>query len=148
LALDLDHADAAVAVRPVAGLGRVAQVRQLDVEAARGAKDGLVRADVDLAVVDEKGSWLIGLVHRPILSITNGPAAWRARRESISARKPAGSRRPGPARRSTRRASVGRARRAGPRPTGRAPSAWPPSRCRPGTACTARSSRPRRTSSG
>src|SRR6185437_7350727 len=48
LALDLDHADAAVAVRPVAGLRRVAQVRQLDVEAARGAEDGFAVADVDL----------------------------------------------------------------------------------------------------
>src|SRR5579883_2995806 len=55
LALDLDHADAAVAVGAVAGLGRVAQVRQLDVEAAGGAEDRLARPDVDLAVVDEEG---------------------------------------------------------------------------------------------
>src|SRR5262249_55497805 len=84
LALDLDHADAAVAVGAIAGLGRVAQMRQLDVEPARGAKDGLARADVDLAVVDEEGLRLFGLAHRPILSVTSGPAAFRARRESIS----------------------------------------------------------------
>src|SRR5262245_47311826 len=41
LAFDLHHADAAVAVGAVAGLGRVAQMRQLDAEAARGAEDGL-----------------------------------------------------------------------------------------------------------
>src|SRR4029077_9998597 len=57
LALDLDHADAAVAVRAIAGLRRVAEVRQLDVEAAGGAEDRLAVADVDLAVVDEEGLW-------------------------------------------------------------------------------------------
>src|SRR5262249_36436998 len=54
LAFDFDHADAAVAVRPIAGFGRVAQMRQLDAEAARAAEDRLVRADVNLAFVDEK----------------------------------------------------------------------------------------------
>ncbi len=39
LAFDLDHADAAIAVGAVAGLGRIAQMRQLDVEPARGAED-------------------------------------------------------------------------------------------------------------
>src|SRR5206468_7264989 len=47
LALDLDHADTAVAVRPIAGLGRIAQMRQLDAEPARSAEDGFTRADVD-----------------------------------------------------------------------------------------------------
>src|SRR5262249_54753849 len=46
LALDLHHADAAIAVRPIARLGRIAQVRQLDVEPTRGAEDGLAVADV------------------------------------------------------------------------------------------------------
>ena len=55
LALDLDHADAAIAVRPVAGLGRIAQMRQLDAEPPRGVEDGLAGADVDLAVVDHEG---------------------------------------------------------------------------------------------
>jgi hypothetical protein len=55
LALDLDHADAAIAVRPVAGLGRIAQVRQLDADAAGGAEDGLAVADVDLAIVEDEG---------------------------------------------------------------------------------------------
>ncbi len=55
LALDLDHADAAVAVGAIAGLGRVAQVRQLDVVAAAGAEDRLAGADVDLLAVHEEG---------------------------------------------------------------------------------------------
>src|SRR5579871_2023520 len=37
LALDLDHADAAVAVGPITRLRRVTQMRQLDAVAARGA---------------------------------------------------------------------------------------------------------------
>src|SRR5262249_5037027 len=147
LALDLDHADAAVAVRAIAGLGRVAQMRQLDVEPARRAEDRLARADVDLAIVDEEGLRVLdvglagardlvgrdgvrdpglaaadrrsarrtffivavtgrlpGVVHRQILSITNGPTAWRARWENISARRPVGSRPPGRVRRWKRRA--------------------------------------------
>ncbi len=78
LALDLDHADAAVAVRPIAGLRRVAQVRQLDVEPARGAEDGLARADVDLALVDEEGVGLrvAHLIAHRSLSLTNASAAW------------------------------------------------------------------------
>src|SRR6185312_3558382 len=55
LALDLDHADAAIAVGAIAWLRRVAQMRQLDVEAARGAEDRFTLADVDLAIVDEEG---------------------------------------------------------------------------------------------
>ena len=72
LAFDLDHADAAIAVRPVAGLGRVAQVRQLDVEAARGAEDRLAGADIHLAVVDEEGVGL-GFGHRT-MSLPLAPA--------------------------------------------------------------------------
>src|SRR5262249_40832784 len=52
LALDLDHADPAIAVRPVAGLGRIAKMRQLDVEAARGAEYRFAVANVDFAIVD------------------------------------------------------------------------------------------------
>ena len=55
LALDLDHADPAIAVRPVAGFRRIAQMRQLDAEPARGVEDGLAGADIDFAVVDQKG---------------------------------------------------------------------------------------------
>ena len=47
LALDLDHADAAIAVGAVAGLGRVAEVRQLDALAARDLEDGLARTCLD-----------------------------------------------------------------------------------------------------
>ena len=54
-AFDLHHADAAVAVGAIAGLRRVAQVRQLDAEAARGAEDRLAGADVDLATIDAEG---------------------------------------------------------------------------------------------
>ena len=39
LAFDLDHADPAIAVRPVAGFRRIAQMRQLDAEPARGVED-------------------------------------------------------------------------------------------------------------
>src|SRR5262249_35498241 len=150
LALDLDHADAAVAVRAIAGLGRIAQVRQLDVEPAGGAEDRLALADVDLAVVDEErlGGRLAGLAHPSVLSITNGPTAWWVHQESISRHTLRGSRRPGRAHRSTHRASAGTVRSGGRRSTAPAPSASPPSRCRRGTACTGRSSRPRRTSSG
>ena len=74
LALDLDHAHAAIAVRPIAGLRRVAEVRQLDVEAARGAEDRLAFADVDLAVVDEEGVGL--LIAHISLFLTNAQAAW------------------------------------------------------------------------
>ena len=43
-ALDLDHADAAVAIGAIAGLGRVAEVRQLDALARGHLEDGLDRA--------------------------------------------------------------------------------------------------------
>src|SRR5205823_2146455 len=54
LALDLDHADAAVAVGPVTGLGRIAQMRQFDAEAASGAEDRLTCADIDVAIIDRE----------------------------------------------------------------------------------------------
>ena len=65
LAFDLDHADAAIAVRPVAGFRQIAQVRQLDAEPARGAEDGLAVANVDLAVVDGEGVgfWRVRIAH-------------------------------------------------------------------------------------
>src|SRR4029079_10616515 len=62
LALDLHHADAAVAVRAIARLRRVAEVRQLDVEPARRAKDALARTDVDFAIVDEEGLGVFALL--------------------------------------------------------------------------------------
>src|SRR5262249_40190120 len=76
LALDLHHADAAVAVGAITGLGRVAQMRQLDAEAARGAEDGLAGADVDLAIVDAEGVRLVARVgtHASILTPTVVPA--------------------------------------------------------------------------
>src|ERR1700722_6192310 len=49
LTVDLDHENAAIAVGPVTRLWRIAQVRQVDAEAAGGAKDRLALADVDLA---------------------------------------------------------------------------------------------------
>src|SRR5262245_18077004 len=55
LAFDLDHADAAVAVGAIAGLGRVAQMWQLDADAARGAEDGLALADIALALIGTEG---------------------------------------------------------------------------------------------
>src|SRR5262249_23200490 len=52
LALDLHHAGAAVAVRPVAGFGRVAQVRDVGAKALRRLPDRLAGADVDLVAVE------------------------------------------------------------------------------------------------
>ena len=64
-AFDLDHADAAIAVGPVAGLGRIAQMRQLDAEPARRAENALAGADIDLAIVDREslGGSLVTLAH-------------------------------------------------------------------------------------
>src|SRR5262249_47425522 len=71
LAFDLHHADAAVPIGAIAGLGQVAQVRELDVEAARGTKDRLAGADVDFAAVDAEGvgfpAWVC--VHRLTISL-------------------------------------------------------------------------------
>src|SRR5262249_15081151 len=71
LALDLHHADAAVAVGTVAGLGQVAQVRQLDAEPARGAKDRLAGADVDFASVDAEGVGLAAAIDTHALILTS-----------------------------------------------------------------------------
>src|SRR5205085_12691318 len=51
LALDLDHAGAAIAVRPVARLRRVAQMRNVGAEALRHLPDGLFLARGDLVSV-------------------------------------------------------------------------------------------------
>src|SRR6202011_2994787 len=149
LALDLHHAGAAVAVRPVAGLGRVTQVRDVDAEALRRLPDGLAGLDVDLAPVEREGlGGRRAVVHRKGLSLTNVPAAFPVRPGNILARTAAGWAPPGRGRRSTHRAWRPRVRRAAPDSTARPASASRPSRCRPGRACTGRSSRPRRTASG
>src|SRR5262249_61363979 len=54
LARALDHADAAIAVGPVAGLGRVAQVRELDTLARRDLENGFARARLDLPLVEQE----------------------------------------------------------------------------------------------
>src|ERR1044072_1057164 len=51
LALDLDHAGAAIAVRPVAGLRRVAQMRNVSALALGDLPDGLVLARLHLDAV-------------------------------------------------------------------------------------------------
>ena len=63
LAFDLDHADAAIAVGPIAGLGRVAQMRQLDAVAPRGAENGLAVAALDVAAV-EREACMMACRHR------------------------------------------------------------------------------------
>ena len=72
LTLDLDHADPAIAVGPVAGFRRIAQMRQLDAEPERGVEDGLAGADVDFAVVDQEGVGLlrVHVIHQLSLSVT------------------------------------------------------------------------------
>ena len=124
LALDLHHADAAVAVRPVAGLGQVAEVRQLDVVAAPGGEDRLTRKDVDLPAVHDEGVGLLRcLGHRAVLIITNAPAASSVHRENTSTRTTADWARPDRARRSRRRASGPTVPSAAPDPRDRFPSA-------------------------
>ena len=54
LALDLDHAGAAIAVGPVAGRRRVAQMRDVGAVAARHLPDGLARPRLDLAPVEDE----------------------------------------------------------------------------------------------
>src|SRR6266702_3563432 len=54
LAFDLDHADAAIAVGPIAWLGQIAQMRQLDAEPARSVENRLALANIDLAIVDRE----------------------------------------------------------------------------------------------
>ena len=55
LALDLDHAGAAIAVRAVARLGRVAQMRDVGAVALRDLPDGLARARVHFLAVEREG---------------------------------------------------------------------------------------------
>jgi hypothetical protein len=62
LALDLHHADPAVAVRAVARHRRVAQMREPDADAARGPEDGLVGATLDLLAVEREAEGLCGSV--------------------------------------------------------------------------------------
>src|SRR5439155_4739884 len=113
LALDLHHADAAVAVRPIAGLGRVAQMRQLDPEPARGAEDGLAGADVDLAIVDGEGLSFVG-AHD---FTPNSSAASSVLPGNTSAHIAADWVPPAQVRRSRHRASALKARSAAPRST-------------------------------
>src|SRR5437879_1233961 len=52
LALDLDHAGAAIAVGPVVGLGRIAQMRDFLLVAFRHLPDGFARVGLDLLAVE------------------------------------------------------------------------------------------------
>jgi hypothetical protein len=61
LALDLHHADAAIAVGTVSGLGRIAQMRQLDAVAARGAEDRLALGRFDLAAIEGEANAIFAL---------------------------------------------------------------------------------------
>jgi hypothetical protein len=54
LALDLDHAGAAVAVGPVAGLGQPAQMRDVDALAGGHLPDGLACAGLDLTTIQRE----------------------------------------------------------------------------------------------
>ncbi len=84
LAFDLDHADAAIAVRPVAGLRRVAQMRQLDADPRRGAEDRLACADIDLAVVEQEGVRLgVVVAHRGTKIVPQSQLSSPRRRGSI-----------------------------------------------------------------
>ncbi len=67
LALDLDHARAAIAVGTVAGLLRMAQVRDLAAMAAGDLPDRLARPGLDLVAVELKAD---GLGHRPTFRVS------------------------------------------------------------------------------
>ncbi len=123
LAFDLDHADAAVAVRPIAGLGRVAQMRDASI------------ADVALRATCAKIVSPASARCRPRVAVERRTACCRrssfdlldhqcraassAHRGNISARTAADSAPPGRGRRSRRRASRRTVRRAAPGPTAR-----------------------------
>src|SRR5436189_103583 len=78
-----------------AGLGQVAQVRQLDSEAARGAEDRLASADVDLAPVDAEGVGLAARVSAHRITICPSPSSFETR----APRGPPRGEEPGKARR-------------------------------------------------
>ena len=126
LALDLHHAGAAIAVGAVAGLGRIAQMRDVGAQALGHLPDGLAVERLDFLAVEDEFHRFAGAVacgHGFLLSLTRFPAAFSVRRENILARTIAGSAPPGRGRRSTHRAWRPRVRSAGRRPTGPAPSA-------------------------
>ena len=64
LALDLHHAGAAIAVRPVAGLGRVAQVRDVGALALGDLPDRLALPSLNLDAVEGESNGLAGPVRR------------------------------------------------------------------------------------
>src|SRR5581483_4409527 len=134
LALDLHHAGAAIAVGAVAGLGRIAQVRDVDAFALGDLPDGLARLRRHLAAVEREFHRLWCLVHRvtslPLAAFgatpphkgeglhracgtalnPNSPTASSGRRENTLARKAADWAPPGRGRRLRRRASPPTAR--------------------------------------
>ena len=140
LAFDLDHADPAIAVGPVAGLRRIAQMRQLDAEPARGAENRFAGADVDLAVVDGEGvglwlrrrcSWRHSSRypwHHPCRDkIGISPTSQRLGQfigKILQHAQAADWAPPGRDRRSRRRASASTVRSAAPRPTGPVAINW------------------------
>src|SRR6266700_765540 len=76
LAFDLHHADAAIAVRAIAGLRGIAEVRKLDPLPTRDPKNGLIRACLDLPPVKGKGDRLalsVGLARCIAHGLTYGP---------------------------------------------------------------------------
>ena len=126
LALDLDHAGAAIAVGAVAGLGRIAQMRDVGAEALGHLPDGLAVARLDfLAVEDEFHRFCCAVTcgHGCQPSVTRFPAVFSVRRGNISARTAADWAPPGRGRRSRRRAWRSTVRSAARRPRGPAPSA-------------------------
>ena len=138
LALDLDHAGPAVAVGPVAGRGRVAEMRDLDAHAAwRPARWSRPAAAVDLVAVERRSSDRLPLIgHRSSGKVPQHAEQRIGRRLAQAADRGVAHRL-----RSARSSS-------GLVPDRLAHQLAPPSRCRSGRACTGRSSRPRRSASG
>ena len=64
LACDLDHASAAIAVGPVPGRRRIAQMRDVDAEALGDLPDGLARPRLDRSAVEGEGDRRVSLGRR------------------------------------------------------------------------------------
>src|ERR1019366_2593920 len=124
LALDLHHAGAAIAVGAVAGLGRIAQMRDVGAVALGHLPDGLALERLDLLAVEDDFPRLAGAFawgHRFQPSVTRFPAVSTTLPENTLAHTAADSEPPGQGRKWKRRAWRSTVRSRGPNPTGPAP---------------------------
>src|SRR5262249_56502508 len=106
LALDFDHAGAAIAVGAIAGLRRVAKVRNVGAEALCHLPDGFAVKRFNLFAVEGefyRFGFAVARAHRSSpFAVTSFPMALSVHSENILARTKADSAPPGPVRISTR----------------------------------------------